>query len=160
MASLRDMLDAELLEVEPAITGVTKADYVSCTAFLRSLHPSPQPYRRRVNKLDIVRELGLVTGGSIIAKLDASQDTLVTLMRGFLDGEGLDVGDAQTRTAIDGLTDDGDPTKLTTAEAAALKGLGERLLPRWRLADDAPAPGRLTGDRLTETHVLAVLDEV
>lgn len=84
-------------------------------------------YERMVSARGVMRDLGATQGSAILDKLEAAAgySPPVKWALHFLKQDGgLDVGAQSTRDAIDGLAQAG---ALTPAEAAALKGLAERL---------------------------------
>lgn len=117
----------DLIASEPANVGRTDAEVL---AWLSETVTAPDPTRvttttvmARLSPEDAATVFGTLSGLAPVAPLVA--EALIQLR-----GEGLDLSHANARAMIDALFPE-EPLR------SALKALGERQVPRWRLAVDA-----------------------
>lgn len=81
-----------------------------------------QKVETRYNEVDILRELGMVTGGAILDKLENALPARVVRA---IQGNGIDLAHAETQTVLSSLV----PSVLTQAEHDALIALVSETVP-------------------------------
>lgn len=104
-----------LIDSEPS--NLTKTDQ----QVLDWLNSDSTTYHERlVNARQLMAEIGANEGAVFLDKLDAQADPAIVWAMKFLTGDGIDVGNAQTRGMLDQLAA---TSIITTTERDAVKGL-------------------------------------